>query len=116
MHSTAVIESLAVVGRNASIGSHSKVCSGCEIPDGVVIGDWTVVWGSGSGFGQRRRKRAVGKVEFSAPGTQQAQPVQSPVPEARVVEDARMMILQKEREALVRMLTVSAGGGTSKRR
>lgn len=109
-----MIESLAVVGRNASIGSHSKVCAGCDIPDEVVIGEWTVVWGSGSGFGQRRRKRTVG---FGKVGPESGSGSGLPVsvPEARVVEDARMIVLQKEREALVRMLAVSAGGASKRR-
>ncbi|KAE8148254.1 hypothetical protein BDV25DRAFT_20504 [Aspergillus avenaceus] len=106
VHSAVTVEALAVVGWGVSVGAHSKVCAGCEVAEGVVIRDWTVVWGSGGGFGQRRRLRATGKMSSV---TAVAQGIQTL--EGRVIEDARLMVLQKEREALVRLI-----GSTGRRR
>ena len=88
-----------------SIGAHSKICSGCEVSDNVKIRDWTVVWGSGAGFGQRRRTRATEKMSSATAATQGIQAL-----EGRVIEDARLMVLQKEREALVRLIGPGGGG------
>ncbi|KAB8229780.1 transferase hexapeptide domain protein [Aspergillus alliaceus] len=104
IHSAVTIETLVTINRRVDIGAHSKICSGCEVSDNVVIRDWTVVWGFGAGFGQRRRKRATEKMSSA---TAVAQGIQAL--EGRVIEDARLMVLQKEREALVRLIG-SAGG------
>jgi hypothetical protein len=37
-------------------------------------------------------------------------PLPASAPEGRVIEDARLMVLQKEREVLGRMLVPAAGG------
>ncbi|GAD92964.1 transferase hexapeptide domain protein [Paecilomyces variotii No. 5] len=103
VRSSAVIDSLATVNRNAVVGAHSKVCSGCEVSQNGRIDDWTVVWGSGVGFGQRRRKRVVGTVTTSSIS-------KGDVPDGRVVEDARLLVLHKEKEALVKLIGMSAGG------
>ncbi|GMG01186.1 unnamed protein product [Aspergillus oryzae var. brunneus] len=108
IHSAVTIEALATVHRRVSIGAHSKICSGCEVSDNVKIRDWTVVWGSGAGFGQRRRTRATEKMSSATATTQGIQAL-----EGRVIEDARLMVLQKEREALVRL--IGSGGGGRRR-
>ncbi|KAJ5637868.1 hypothetical protein N7490_007747 [Penicillium lividum] len=111
IHSSASIEALATIHRYADIGSHVKICSGIEVPENNVVPDWTVVWGSG--LGQRRRRARGAK----APGPAvvvAAQVTQTPVPglapEGKVIEDARLMVLQKEREVLAKMI-VPAGAG-----
>jgi hypothetical protein len=40
-------------------------------------------------------------------------PVPAPAPEGKIIEDARLMVLQKEREVLGRMI-VPAGAGKKK--
>ncbi|KAE8355401.1 trimeric LpxA-like protein [Aspergillus coremiiformis] len=105
IHSAVTIEALAIVKRRASIGAHSKICAGCEVSENVAIRDWTVVWGAGTGFGQRRRARAtrkMGSVMAAAQGIQAL--------EGRLIEDARLVVLQKEREVLVRLIGSGAGG------
>ena len=102
VHSFVTVDALAIINRRVSLGAHSKVCAGCEIAANTVIKDWMVVWGSGVGFGQRR-KRATGKVVSPVAAAQGVT-----VLEAKVTEDARLMALQKEREVLVRLLGSSA--------
>jgi len=115
IRSAAVIESLAIVYRYASVGAHSKVCSGCEIPENSVVDDWTVVWGPGGAAGQMRRKRTVGRKLPSSgvPGTMGKQPRgrsdadndnDETLPDGKIVEDARLIVLQKERESLAKMI------------
>ncbi|KAJ5303589.1 hypothetical protein N7476_010388 [Penicillium atrosanguineum] len=109
IHSSVTIEALATIHQYAEIGSHSKICSGCEVPENGKVDEWVVVYGSGLG---QRRKRAR---EANEPGpavviaAQVAQvPVPGPAPKGKVIEDARLMVLQKEREVLARMI-VPAG-------
>lgn len=100
-----------MIRRGADIGSHAKVCSGCEIGAGGSVGEWVVVYGQGPGM---RRKRARGVKAMSPAVVGAAQVTQTPLPGAapagKVVEDARLMVLQKEREVLGRMLVPAAGG------
>ncbi|KAF9885207.1 hypothetical protein FE257_000658 [Aspergillus nanangensis] len=105
IHSAVVVEALACIRRRVSIGAHAKVCAGCEIAEQTVLKEWVVVWGKGEGFGQRRRIRAKGVV--SSP-TSTAQGLQSL--EGRVVEEARLMALKREREALSRLVAPVGGG------
>lgn len=106
IRSAAAVDSLAVVNRNATVGSHSKVCSSCEIPEKTVLEDWTVVWAAGQGIGQRKRRRLVGPAAIvTETGQQQGRP------NAKRVEDARLLLLHKEREGLAKMISLSAGGG-----
>ena len=114
IHSSACIEALATIRRNADIGSHVKICSKCVVPENNSVPEWTVVWGSG--LGQRRRRARDAKspgpaVVVAAQVTQT--PVPGPAPEGKVIEDARLMVLQKEREVLARMI-VPAGAGRKK--
>ncbi|KAJ5296052.1 hypothetical protein PENANT_c021G08439 [Penicillium antarcticum] len=111
VHSSASIEALAIIRRGADVGSHSKVCSGVEVAANGPVGEWFVVWGSGPG---QRRKRARGAKAMSPAVIGASQitqaPLPAPAPEGRVIEDARLMVLQKEREVLARMLIPAAGG------
>jgi carbonic anhydrase/acetyltransferase-like protein (isoleucine patch superfamily) len=111
IHSSATIEALATIRRGADIGAHSKVCSGCEIAAGGSVAEWVVVYGQGPGM---RRKRARGVKEMSPAVVAAAQvaqtPLPGPAPAGKVIEDARLMVLQKEREVLGRMLVPAAGG------
>ncbi|KAL3475453.1 trimeric LpxA-like protein [Aspergillus californicus] len=104
LHSGVVVESHAVINRGVDIGGHSKICARCEVAQGAKIKEWVVVWGVGKGFGLRRRVRAQGKVVspvvFGAG---------EPVLEGRVIEDARLMVLRKEREALGKFIPQTAG-------
>ncbi|KAJ5733923.1 hypothetical protein N7493_002709 [Penicillium malachiteum] len=114
IHSSASIESLATINRYADIGSHVKICSGCTVPERSSVPEWTVVWGSG--VGQRRRRVREAKPPGAAVLVA-AHMTQSPMPEAapegKVIEEARLMVLQKEREVLARMI-VPAGAGKKK--
>ncbi|CAI7629787.1 unnamed protein product [Penicillium discolor] len=89
IHSSATIEALATIRRGADIGAHSK----------------------GPGM---RRKRARGVKGMSPAVVGAAQVSQTslpgPAPAGKVIEDARLMVLQKEREVLGRMLVPAAGG------
>ncbi|KAI9932693.1 hypothetical protein ASPWEDRAFT_22463 [Aspergillus wentii DTO 134E9] len=109
IHSSTVVESLAIIHKRASLGSHSKVCAACEVPPNAVVREWSVVWGSGTGFGQRR-KRAKGKMSSAVAVAQGIQGL-----EGKVIEDARLIVLHKEREALSRMIGSSAGAGARRR-
>lgn len=98
-----MIEALAIIRRGADIGSHAKICSACDITG--KVGEWFVVWGKGPGM---RRKRARGLKAMSPAVLDAARVAQvaipAPAPAGKVIEDARLMVLQKEREALGRML------------
>lgn len=76
--------------------------------------EWTVVYGSGVG---QRRKRARAAREPAPAVVIAAQvagiAVPAPAPEGKIIEDARLMVLQKEREVLGRMI-VPAGAGKKK--
>ncbi|KAJ5179012.1 hypothetical protein N7492_002222 [Penicillium capsulatum] len=108
IHSSATIEALATIHRHADIGSHAKVCAGCEVRESHSIGEWVVVWGSG--LGQQRKRSRDPKTPGPAVVTA-AQVGQAPA--GKVIEDARLMVLQKEREVLARML-VPAGPARKK--
>lgn len=93
----AVIDTLATIGRRARIGAHTKVCAGCAVPEGASVGDWMVVWGPADKLG--RRKRRVPTAPAGLDG--------------RIVEESRLMVLSKEREALSRLLVPT---GASRKR
>ncbi|EHA18486.1 hypothetical protein ASPNIDRAFT_225614 [Aspergillus niger ATCC 1015] len=102
IHSSSSVEARAVIGRRSVVGSHCRVCAGVEVGDGDGIADWMVVWGGG-----RRRRRAVGRVEPSKvvlPGGNGAGGQGNGGLEGRVIEEARLMVLQRERDALVRLI------------
>ncbi|KAL4867745.1 hypothetical protein BDV12DRAFT_170767 [Aspergillus spectabilis] len=100
IHSAAVIETMAVLHRKVDIGTHSKICARCEIAEGARIKEWTVVWGAGKGIGMQRRVRTKGKVVNplvignAGDGSR----------EGRIVEDARLVAVKRERETLARYI------------
>jgi hypothetical protein len=113
IHSFVSVEALATINRRVSLGAHSKVCSGCEIAANTVIKDWTVVWGSGAG---QRRKRATGKMSSSVSSSVAAAAGQDgSALDARVVEDARLIVLQREREVVARLIGASASAAGRRR-
>lgn len=115
IHSAVTIDTLATIHAHANIGSHAKICASCHVPPKTVIRDWTVVWGSGAGIGQRR-KRAVKATVNNGCGAGGGQGFGPPL-EGRVIEEARLVVLQKEREALVKLIGATAGaGGVARRR
>ncbi|KAH8435307.1 transferase hexapeptide domain protein [Aspergillus melleus] len=100
-----LVEALATIHRRVTIGAHSKVCAGCDVSENTVLKEWMVVWGS-AGTGQRRRVRAKGKMSSVTAAAQGIQAL-----EAGVIEEARLMVLDKEREALARLIGASASSG-----
>ncbi|KAJ5898811.1 hypothetical protein N7495_003555 [Penicillium taxi] len=114
IHSAAVVEPLVTINRNADIGSHAKICSGCVVPERSSVAEWMVVWGSGVGQRRRRAREAKAPGPAIVVAAQVAQvPLPAPAPEGKLIEDARLMVLKKEREALARMI-VPAGTGRKK--
>ncbi|KAI5296168.1 hypothetical protein KEM52_005373 [Ascosphaera acerosa] len=92
------LEASAHLGANVRVGKHSKVCPACKVPDGTQVGDWSVVWG-GPGDLQRRR-RANGDGPRDAAGKNTGF-------EGRAVEDGRLIVLNKEREVVRKLLAAS---------
>ncbi|KAL2813048.1 trimeric LpxA-like protein [Aspergillus cavernicola] len=115
LHSAVVVESHAVINRRVDIGGHSKICARCEIAEGARIKEWVVVWGVGRGFGLRRRVRTQGEVvnpllvldsgAGAGAGAGEKGKDGSGGLEGRVIEDARLRVLRKEREALARFIS-----------
>ncbi|OKL61290.1 hypothetical protein UA08_03763 [Talaromyces atroroseus] len=109
IRSAAIVDAVAVINRSATVGSHSKVCSKCEVPEGTAVQDWTVVWAAGEGIGQRKRRRFVG------PAAQEQPQNRGKRPDAKLVEDARLLVLHREREGLAKMISMSTSGGSKRR-
>ncbi|PYH84239.1 hypothetical protein BO82DRAFT_244542, partial [Aspergillus uvarum CBS 121591] len=101
IHSGVVIDALAVINRRVDVGAHARVCAGCEVAAGTGVGEWVVVWGCGGGGGQRRRRRETRGLNKVDGGGEK--PGNAPL-EARTLEDARLMVLDLEREAVGRLL------------
>ena len=109
IHSSVTVEALAIIHRHVDIGSHSKICSGCEITERGTVAEWTVVWGPGLGQRRKRTREAKRPAAAVLAAAQIAQmPTPTPAPEGKVIEDARLMVLQKEREVLARMIVPAA--------
>lgn len=102
----AVVDNQVVVGRGAEVGAHAKVCARCELLPRARVKEWTVIFGSGKGAGVRVRRKGEGKVvspfignnaDGDGKGTEGLM-------EGRVVEDARLLSLRRERDALARLI------------
>lgn len=66
-----------------------------------------VVWATEMDrLGQRRRRRFVGPAAEEREGHR---------PDARRIEDARLLVLHREREGLSKMISLSASGGQKRR-
>lgn len=104
LHSGVVVDNQAFVGRGADVGAHSKICGRCELVDGARVKEWVVVWGAGKGTGVKKRVKTQKKVvsPFGLGGGEGKG--QDGVLEGRVIEDARMVAMQREREALSRFI------------
>ena len=100
IRSAATVDTSAFLGKDVRIGKHAKVCTSCRIPGGEVVGDWLVVWGSGTGLQRRRRRNDRGNDATGGLG-------------GRDVETARLIVLSREREGLTKL--ISAGSGSRRR-
>ena len=80
LHDSCVVESHATVTKVGSIGQHGKVCAGAVVSD--RLRDWEVAFG---GIHQRRSRKPLERVE-----------------------QARLMAMQKDREATTLILKMSA--------
>ncbi|KAL4932110.1 transferase hexapeptide domain protein [Aspergillus undulatus] len=100
LHSGVVVDNQVTIGRGADVGAHSKICAGTEILDKARVKEWVVVWGGGRGSGVRTRARVQDKVvsSFAADGDLKG------VMEGRVIEDARLVAVRREREMLSRLI------------
>ncbi|PLN84707.1 trimeric LpxA-like protein [Aspergillus taichungensis] len=121
--SAASVESLAVLRNGCVVGSHARVCAGCEVAADVRIPDWVVVWG-GVGRPMQRRRRARGKksspvvaaaaaaAAAASQGQDQDAVAAAATLEGKVIEEARLVVLQRERETLTKLV---AAGNTRKK-
>jgi NDP-sugar pyrophosphorylase family protein len=118
IHSGVVIETAAVINQNVDIGGHSKICARAEISAGARIHEWTVVWGAGKGAGLRRKVRVQGGKANpivqslngdNAAATAGDKAEEGGILEGRIIEDARLLGMRREREALARFIGVSKG-------
>lgn len=107
IRSAAVVDSLVMINRNVTVGSHTKICSSSEIAEGTTVEDWVVIWAAGSRIGQRKRRRFVGPAAEEQGHSHR--------PNAKRIEDARLLVLHKEREGLAKMISLSASGGSKRR-
>lgn len=108
IHSSATIDSRVTIHPYADVGSHARICSGCEVPRGGKVGEWVVVWGSRAGQWRRRARESKSPCSAVVRAAQVAQmSVPGSAPEGKLIEDARLMVLQKEREVLGRMISVT---------
>ncbi|KAK2801926.1 hypothetical protein FQN51_005075 [Onygenales sp. PD_10] len=103
----ATIDTSAVLGRRVRVGRHAKVCANCWIPYDGVVGDWVVIWGGGSGGGRlQRRKRHGGGTDERGFGVGVG---------GGIVEESRLVVLNREREGLVKLIGAGAGGGARRK-
>ncbi|KAL4776530.1 hypothetical protein BDW60DRAFT_85745 [Aspergillus nidulans var. acristatus] len=101
VHSFAVVDNQAVIGRGVDVGGHAKVCARCEIFPGARVKEWSVVWGGGKGTGLKTRVKAQKKVVSPfAMGEKGFEGVL----EGRAIEDARLVAVKRERDALSRLI------------
>ena len=98
-----IVDTLVTVGRGARVGGHTKICAGCRLAPGARVKEWMVVWGGNgnNGVGQRRRLTSLSSTAVAGL-------------DGRMVEESRLVVLRKEREALGKLL-VPAGSGARRR-
>ncbi|KAL3428738.1 trimeric LpxA-like protein [Aspergillus tetrazonus] len=101
VHSFAVVDNQAVIGRGVDVGGHAKVCARCEIFPGARVKEWSVVWGGGKGTGLKTRIKAQKKVV--SPFTMGEKGFEG-VLEGKAIEDARLVAVKRERDALSRLI------------
>ncbi|KAI5284047.1 hypothetical protein KEM54_001622 [Ascosphaera aggregata] len=92
------IEASAQLGNNVRVGKHSKVCPNCKVPDNKQIGDWSVLWGGPGNLQRRRRASGDGPREASGKSSGLG---------GRAVEDGRLIVLNKEREVVRKLMAAS---------
>ncbi|KAL6233152.1 hypothetical protein BDW75DRAFT_215804 [Aspergillus navahoensis] len=101
IHSFAVVDNQAVIGRSVDVGGHAKVCARCELAPGARVKEWSVVWGGGKGTGLRTRvkaqKKAISPFALGEKGF-------DGVLEGKAVEEARLVAVKRERDALSRLI------------
>ncbi|KAL1956279.1 hypothetical protein VTO42DRAFT_7452 [Malbranchea cinnamomea] len=102
IRSAATVDASASLGRNVRIGKHAKVCPSCYIPDNEVVDDWIVIWGGSAGItgglGLQRRKRPSDGGNDLMGGLG-----------GRDVESARLIVLNRERDCLTKLIGVGTG-------
>ncbi|KAL4808253.1 hypothetical protein BDV18DRAFT_158362 [Aspergillus unguis] len=105
VHSGAVVDSQVVVGRGAEVGAHSKICARTELSPGARVKEWVVVFGGGKGGGVRTRAKARGKVvsPFAGANVIDGKAFEG-VMEGSFAEDARLLSIKRERDALARLI------------
>ena len=103
----ATIDTFAHLGKCVRIGEHAKACPTCSIPDHDVVDDWVVIWGGGAGRNSgatlQRRKKA-----------HEREPGDSGMLGGGIVEGGRLVVLNREREGLTKL--IGDGGGAARRR
>ncbi|KAL2812535.1 trimeric LpxA-like protein [Aspergillus granulosus] len=115
IHSGVIVETAAIINRGVEIGSHTKICARCEISAGANIREWAVVWGAGKGLGLRRRVRTQGgKVNpivqsLNSGSATVGGETEEGALEGRVIEDARLLGMKREREALAKFIAGAKG-------
>ncbi|KZZ93011.1 Trimeric LpxA-like protein [Ascosphaera apis ARSEF 7405] len=92
------IEASAYLGANVRVGKHSKVCPNCKVPDGRSVGEWSVVWGGPGSLRSRKRASGDGPRESSGKSAGLG---------GRAVEDGRLIVLNKEREIVRKLMAAN---------
>ncbi|KAL4994773.1 trimeric LpxA-like protein [Aspergillus recurvatus] len=101
VHSFAVVDNQAVIGRGVDVGGHAKVCARCELAAGARVKEWSVVWGGGKGTGLRTRVKAQKKVV--SPFAVGDKGFDGAL-EGKAIEEARLVAVKRERDALTRLV------------
>ncbi|KAL3455190.1 trimeric LpxA-like protein [Aspergillus heterothallicus] len=117
IHSGVIVETAAIINRRVDIGSHTKICARCEVSAGSRIRDWVVVWGAGKGLGLRRRVRTQGgkvnpivqSLNSGNAAAGSSGETEEGALEGRVIEDARLLGMKREREALAKFIAGAKG-------
>ncbi|KAI5308212.1 hypothetical protein KEM55_006275, partial [Ascosphaera atra] len=92
------IEASAYLSNNVRVGKHSKVCPNCRVPENGKVGDWSVAWGGPTRL--HRRVRANGEGHRDETGKASGLG-------GRAVEEGRLIVLNKEREIVRKLMAAS---------